>query len=61
MTSQIIAFETKHKNKLIERRCSFCNTPESMAKSLLHAEKTDKYICDKCIIKCKELVNDSSN
>ena len=40
-----------------EPKCSFCNKPKSKVKALM-SNGHDKYICNVCINKAKELLND---
>ena len=56
MTAQIIPFKKEAEKDTV---CSFCKTPKRKAKHMVQSE-TGKAICDKCILICKQLTNESN-
>jgi ATP-dependent protease Clp ATPase subunit len=55
MTAVVIPFNKPNRS---ERKCSFCGKEESKVDHLIHSEATGHCICDKCIVKCKQLATD---
>jgi hypothetical protein len=51
MTAEIINFDGSKPEPV----CAFCKTPRSKVKRMV-AGTSGKHICDKCIIKCKNLI-----
>lgn len=54
MTAEIIKFDPKFRQA--EDTCSFCQTTRSKAKKLI-SNNAGKFICDKCVLICKEQIN----
>lgn len=52
-SAKVIEFNPKK----VENKCSFCKTPESATKKLI-SNTQGKFICDKCVTKCKGLIED---
>lgn len=56
MTAEIIMF---NKPPVKPAACAFCQTPEKQAKKLISNGENGnyaRYICDKCVVKCKALI-----
>jgi len=53
MTAQIIPF----KGEKIDPKCSFCGKLKSKVKNMVQS-KRGQFICNECIIKCKQLIQE---
>lgn len=52
MTAEIIQFNTPAEP---DPKCSFCQITKSKSKQMF-SNKRGKYVCDKCVAKCKSLM-----
>jgi hypothetical protein len=57
MTGVVIPFD---KPKELEPKCSFCGTPKSKAKKMVSTTDGMRHICDKCIVKAKQRLQEGA-
>jgi hypothetical protein len=56
MTAEVIQLFKPKPQKMQNRKCSFCGTPERDAKKFVASETSNHCICGECIVKAKEKV-----
>jgi hypothetical protein len=57
MTAEVIPF-VKPEDK--PQVCSFCKISKAQAKAMIQSKVSDHCICDSCIKKCKDRLNETA-
>jgi hypothetical protein len=59
MTAEVIQLFKPKPQKIQNRKCSFCGTPEAQAKKFIASEQNNHCICGECIVAAKERLTEN--